>query len=284
MTRQTNVPISLAILLGAAILFSSAWYAARRWLSPKDVFGLKDAWISRLGFWRSFGGLVVIVGTTLKFRGPTRVIGDLVFHVGEALVLGVIALSICIIVAVTMARSRGPLIVRIYRPGLKIALTFLPLLAGNALGQLPIVTKLLNMKYPTLKGAFVDSIAGWLVLMAFWLVIFGLWAVCYSARYFYCAGEMHPLLGPLVAIVAVTMIAVLDIGRVHNWFGGIETLLNRFRGQGTPSFFLHPTPSWLALSLIVFGWVSTIVLAGFEWCAIRKAGFSFREDPAARHS
>jgi hypothetical protein len=210
-----------------------------------------------LEFFRSLGGLVAIVGTTLPFRGPSRIIGDYIFHVVEALVLGVISLFVCSVVAVTIARSRGRLIARIWRPLLKIALTFGSLLAGDALSHVPTVTHLLNMKHPTLKGAFVVSISGWLVLLVFWLFMFGLWAFCYSARYFYCAGEMHPALAPLVAIVAVTMIAVLDIGRARGWFGGLETLFGKVAGRPGKTFiFVAPGPSrthpdaycwWLAL-------------------------------------
>lgn len=275
--RQLNVPGVLAFLLVVIILFFTAWYAARKLLSPRDVFGLDDKRISRLEFFRSLGGLVTIVATTLPFRGSSRVIGDYIFHVVEALVLGIISLFVCIVVAVTIARSRGWIIARIWRPLLKIALTFGSLLAGDALGHVPMVTHLLNMKHPTLKGAFVVSISGWLVLLAFWLLMFGLWALCYSARYFYCAGEVHPVLAPLVAIVAVTMIAVLDIGRTKGWFGGIENLLGKVVGQAKPSFLLHPAPPGLILTLIVGGWLSTMILAGFEWRAIRMDGISLRE-------
>jgi hypothetical protein len=283
-TPQTNVPVVLAIFLGVAILFLSAWYAAWKWLSPKDVFSVENKRISRLEYCRSLGGLVVIIGTTLRFRGASLGLADLILHMAEALALGVVALAACIIVVVTMAGSRRPLIRRIWRPLAKIALTFVPLFAANALGQLSIVSDLLNMKQSTLKGAFVDSIGGWLVLVVFWLAIFGLWACCYSARYFYCAGEVHPLLAPLVAIVAVTMIAVLDIGRDRGWLDGIETLFGKVVGQETPSFFLHPTPSPLTLTLIIGGWLSTIVLAGLEWRAIRRARYFFWEDPASRPS
>ena len=275
--RELNAPGVLAFLLAVIILFFTAWYAARKLLSPRDVFGLDDKRISRLEFFRSLGGLVTIVATTLPFRGSSRVIGDYVFHVVEALVLGIISLFVCIVVAVTIARSRGWIIARIWRPLLKIALTFGSLLAGDALGHVPMVTHLLNMKHPTLKGAFVVSISGWLVLLAFWLLMFGLWALCYSARYFYCAGEVHPVLAPLVAIVAVTMIAVLDIGRTKGWFGGIENLLGKVVGQAKPSFLLHPAPPGLILTLIVGGWLSTMILAGFEWRAIRMDGISLRE-------
>jgi hypothetical protein len=278
-THQVNVPGDLAILLVVAILFFTAWYAAKKSLSPRDVFGLDNKQISRLEFFRSLGGLVTIVGTTLRFRGSSRVIGDYVFHVVEALALGVVSLFVCIVVALTIARSRGRLIVRIWRPLLKIALTFGSLLAGDALGHVPTVTHLLNMKHPTLKGAFVVSISGWLVLLAFLLLMFGLWAFCYSARYFYCAGEVHPVLAPLVAIVAVTMIAVLDIGRAKGWFGGLETLLGKVVGQARPSFLLHPAPPGLILTLIVGGWLSTMILAGLEWHAIRMEGISLREVP-----
>ncbi len=278
-TRQGNVPGDLAFLLVAAIIFFTAWYAAKKFLSPRDLFRLGNKRISRLEFFRSLGGLVTVVGATLRFRGPSRVIGDLIFHVVEALVLGVISLFVCVVVAVIIASSRGTLIVRIWRPLLKIALTFGPLLAGDALGHLPTVTHLLNMKHPTLKGAFVVSIAGWLVLLAFLLLMFGLWALCYSVRYFYCAGEVHPVLAPLVAIVAVTMIAVLDIGRANGWFGGLETLLGKVVGRARPSFLLHPAPPGLVLTLIVGGWLSTMILAGLEWRAIWMEGFSLRKAP-----
>lgn len=277
--RQVNVLGDLATLLVIVILFFTAWYAAKKLLSPRDVFGLDNKQISRWEYFRSLGGLITIVGATFRFRGSSRVIGDYIFHVVEALVLGVISLFVCILVAVTISRSRGSLIVRIWRPLLKIALTFGSLLAGDALGHVPTVTHLLSMKHPTLKEALVTSIAGWLVLLVFWLLMFGLWAFCYSARYFYCAGEVHPMLAPLVAIVAVTMIALLDIGRVKGWFGGLETLLGKAVGRARPSFLVHPAPPGLILTLIVGGWLSTMILAGLEWRTIRIEGISFREVP-----
>jgi hypothetical protein len=93
---------------------------------------------------------------------------------------------------------------------------------------------------------------------------------------------MHPLLGPLVAVVAVTMIAALDIGRAKGWFGGLENLIDKAVGRPKPSFFLHPAPPGLSLTLIVGGVLSTIVLARLEWRAIRAVGISFREVPQAR--
>jgi len=73
------------------------------------------------------------------------------------------------------------------------------------------------------------------------------------------------------------MIAVLDIGRTKGWFGGIENLLGKVVGQAKPSFLLHPAPPGLILTLIVGGWLSTMILAGFEWRAIRMDGISLRE-------
>ena len=108
-TRQVNLPGVLATLIVVVILFFTAWYAAKRLLSPRDVFGLDNKQISRWEYFRSFASLITIVGATLRFRGSSRVIGDYIFHVVEALVLGVISLSVCIIVAVTISRYRGRL-------------------------------------------------------------------------------------------------------------------------------------------------------------------------------
>ena len=158
-TRQANAPGELAFLIVAVILFFSTVYAVHKLLSPRDVFGLHNKKISRLEFLRSWAGLITVVGATLRFRGPSRVIGDLIFHVIEPLALGTISLFACIIVAVMIASPRSQLIARIRRPLLKIALTFVPLLVGNALGHVPMVTHLLNMKHSP-QAALVLSIAG----------------------------------------------------------------------------------------------------------------------------
>ena len=65
--RQLNVPGVLAFLLIVIILFFTAWYAAKKLLSPRDVFSLDDKRISSSEFFRSLGGLVTIVATTLPF-------------------------------------------------------------------------------------------------------------------------------------------------------------------------------------------------------------------------
>ena len=130
---------SSAFLIVAVSLFFNAVYAAHKLLSPRDVFGLHNKKISRLEFLRSWAGLITVVGATLRFRGPSRVIGDLIFHVVEALAPGIISLFVCIIVAVMIASPRIQLIARSRASLLKIALTFVPLLVGDALGHVPMV-------------------------------------------------------------------------------------------------------------------------------------------------
>jgi hypothetical protein len=273
--RQVGAALTLAILFAAVIVIFTAWYAAKKLLSPKDIFGISDKQISRLGFFRSFAGLLTIVVTTLPFRGASRVIAGSIFHIVEAIAIGVIAVIACIIFAVMITPSRRELVARTWRPLSKMVMTFGSLIAGDALGHLPMVSRLLNMKHPP-AAAFV-SIAGLLILLAFWLLLFALWALYYSARYLYCPGEVHPLLAPLVTIVAVTIITAMEIARANRWFGGLETLFGKVVGQPKPAFLAHPAPQGLILALTLFGWLSTVILAGFEWRSISMKGVSLRK-------
>jgi hypothetical protein len=190
---QGNLTFLLVVLAGFAFLFITAWYAAKKLLGPRDVFSLHDKQISRLEFFRSFGGLVTIVATTLRFRGPRRVIADLLLHLFEALVLGIVALFICIVVAVAISRSRGVLIVRVWRPILKIVLTFGSLFGADAVGHVLAADHLFNIKHPTLTITFgVDAVV---LLALFWVIIFELWAFCYSAALFLLRRRNAPTAG-----------------------------------------------------------------------------------------
>jgi hypothetical protein len=277
--RQIGAPLVLAIILVAVIILVTAWYAAKRLLSPKDIFGVSDARISRLGFFRSFAGLLTIAVATVRIRGAIGFTADSILHITEALVIGVVSVFACIIFTVAVSRSRGVLIARSWRPILRMALTFGPLFAADALGHLPAVTHLLNMKHPSIRASFVASSAGWLVLLAFWLVFFALWALYYSVRYLYCAGEVHPLLAPLVTIVTVVILTAVEIARA-NRFSGLDTLLTRITGREKGPALLHPAPPGVVLALTLGGCFTTTILAVFEWRSISmQNGITLREVP-----
>jgi hypothetical protein len=277
--RQIGAPLILAIFSVAVMVLVTAWYAAKRLLSPKDIFGISDKRISRLGFFRSLAGLLTIAVATVRIRGANGFTADSILHITEALVIGVLSVFACIIFAVVVSRSRGALIARAWRPILKMALTFGPLFGADALGRLPTVTHLLNMKHPSIRAAFVVSSAGWLVLLAFWLVFFALWALYYSARYLYCAGEVHPLLAPLVTIVAVGILTAVEIARA-NRFSGPDTLLTKITGREKGPVLLHQAPPGLVLALTLGGCFTTTILAIFEWRSISTHnGIILREVP-----
>ncbi len=276
--RQIGAPLVLAIILVAVIILVTAWYAAKRLLSPKDIFGVSDARISRLGFFRSFAGLLTIAVATVRIRGANGFTADSILHITEALVIGVVSVFACIIFTVAVSRSRGVLIARAWRPILRMALTFGPLFGADALGHLPAVTHLLNMKHPSIRASFVASSAGWLVLLAFWLVFFALWALYYSVRYLYCAGEVHPLLAPLVTIVTVGILTAVEIARA-NRFSGLDTLLTGITGREKGAL-LHPAPPGVVLALTLGGCFTTTILAVFEWRSISmQNGITLREVP-----
>jgi hypothetical protein len=265
--RQINAPLILAIILVAVVVLVTAWYGAKKLLSPRDIFGVSDRQISRLGFFRSFAGLLTIGVATVRIRGASGFTADSILHISEALVIGVVSVFTCIIFAVAVSRSRGALIAGVWRPIFKMVLTFGPLFGADALGHLQAVTHLLNMKHPTIRASFEVSSAGWLVLLAFWLVFFALWALYYSARYLYCAGEVHPLLAPLVTIVAVGILTAVEIARA-NRFSGPDTLLAKFTGREKGPVLLHQAPPGLILALTLGGFFTTTVLAIFEWRSI----------------
>lgn len=267
--RQIGVPLTLAIILVAVLVLITAWYAAKKFLSPKDIFGVSDKQVSRLGFYRSFAGLLTIAVATIRIRGASGFTADSILHIGQALVIGVVSVFACIIFVIAVSRTRGALMAGIWRPISKIALTFLPLLAADALGRLPAVTHLLNMKHPSIRAAFVASSAGWLVLLAFWLVFFALWALYYSVRYLYCAGEVHPLLAPFVTMVAVGLLTGIEIAR-SSGFSGPDTLLAKVVGREKDPLLLHAVPPGLALALTLGGCLTTVVLAVFEWRTISE--------------
>jgi len=269
----------LAIIAVAVIGLVTSWYAAKKFLSPKDIFGVRDPQISRLGFYRSFAGLLTIAVATIRIRGASGFTADSILHIGQALVVGVASVFACIIFAVAVSHSRGILVTGAWRPISKMALTFVPLLGADALGRLPAVTHLLHMKHPSIRAAFVASSAGWLVLLTFWLVFFALWALYYSARYLYCAGEVHPLLAPFVAMVAVGLLTGIEIAR-SNGFSGPDTLLAKVVGREKAPLLLHAAPSGLVIALTLGGCLTTMILAAFEWHTISTHyGISLRGVP-----
>jgi hypothetical protein len=277
--RQIGAPLILAIILVTVVVLVTAWYAAKKLLSPRDIFGVSDGQISRLGFFRSFAGLLTIAVATVRIREASGFTADSILHISEALVIGIVSVFACIIFAVAVSRSRGALIAGVWRPIFKMALTFGPLFGADALGHLPAVTRLLNMKHPTIRASFEVSSAGWLVLLAFWLVFFALWALYYSARYLYCAGEVHPLLAPLVTIVAVGTLTAVEIARANS-FSGPDTLLAKFTGREKGPVLLHQAPPGLVLALTLGGFFTTTILAVFEWRSISMHnGITLREVP-----
>lgn len=269
----------LAIIVFVLLVIFTAWFAAKRFLSPRDIFGISDERIRRQAFFRSFAGLLTIVVVTLPFRSTGLVMGDNIAHIIETLAVGAISVLICTIFMVTIASCRGALITRIWRPLLKMALTFGPLYAGYALGHISAVTRLLNMKHPTLSAVFVQSNVGWLIIVIFCLFTFALFAFYYSARFLYCPGEVHPLLSPLVAIVAVTLLMAREIALANRWFGGFETFFEKVVGHPTASSLQHPVPQSLVLALTLGGWLSTTGLAVLEWHSLKHNGISLREAP-----
>jgi hypothetical protein len=249
---------------------------ARKVLRPKDIFDINDKRIGTLAFFRSLFGLLTVVVATVRFRGPAGVAADDILHIAEVLAVGVISVLGCIVLFLIVPPSRGrlpfsrgKLLRRIGRPLSKMVFTFGSMVGAVALGGSSTVTRVLNTKHPTVRALFLDSTAGWHVVLTFWLLLFALWAVYYAARYLYCAGEVHPLLAPLVTIVAVTLIIAIDTARVNGWLVGFEPVFRKVIGEETGPLLLNPAPPGLVLVLAFGGWLTTTGLAVWEWERIR---------------
>jgi hypothetical protein len=285
--RQISAPLGLVVILVIVLMFVTAWRLAKRALSPKDIFGLTDNGenqIGRLAFLRSFAGLLTIGFATVRVRGASGVTADSILHISQVLVVGVLSVLMCAIFTVAIARPRRALITGVRRPIVKMILTFLPLYVSIVLGHLPAVTHVLNMKHPSIRASFVESSGGWLVLLVLWLAIFGLWALYFSARFLYGAGEVHPLLGPLVTIVAVGILTAMEVARANRLLGGLDILFARVVGQESPQLLSHPAPEGLVLTLTVGGFLTTMIFAFFEWGAIARQGdgISLRRVPSTK--
>ncbi len=100
MITMQGISVGQAVGLAVALLFISmfvptARHAAKKRLSPKDIFGVKN---KRISPWGSVA--------RYPFRGADGVRGDTEVHVAEALVVGVISVLGCLIFAVPKTRSR----------------------------------------------------------------------------------------------------------------------------------------------------------------------------------
>jgi hypothetical protein len=276
---NAQLGLEVLLLLLIVVVFFLSWRVARWLLRPRDLFGLEDESLSRLETLRSYVGFGVVLVATLPVRGSPNFIADYLIHIAEALLVGAAVVVACLVVTVLLSDHRVWLVGRTWRPLWRMALTFGPLYLGLFLGGLPIVTRTLNISHPTIQKVFIGGYGGWLVLALLWLILFSLFALCYSARFLYCPGEVHPLLAPLAAGVAVTAIAVLDVSRAMGWLTPVLDAFGRVMGRTTPEYDTRPSPIWLGLILTACGWFSTLALAALEWRALRAKGVHLREIP-----
>jgi hypothetical protein len=244
---QSGVLAVAAIVIGLIVigLFFTAWWVARAFLKPRDVFNIPDMLICRLGFWRSAGGLLVTVMVGIHYHGISLTKNDTYIHWGLTLLVGIICALACIALFLTVSSSRRALLRRSSGPLLRMLLvSALILLVVPAVRASPRLKAILatdpRVTSPSVRDVF-------LVLAALWVACLAIASYYYAARYLYGAGEMHPLLDPAVTISTASALMIVGL---------------------LPGSADMPTSIYLILT--ISGWLTATALSIWEWQLIRR--------------
>jgi hypothetical protein len=242
-------------LVGLLIVVITPWILARVLLRTRDVFNIRDRALSRLQFGRSFFGLVIAVMVGIRYSGKSKTYINLCIHWNQTLLIGGLCLVGCTMLLLAVNQSRGELLRSSVRPFLRVLLIVAIWRLIPLLGRWPRVNKILATN-PDVKIPSIPDVL--LVLASGWLVFLTLACMYYAIRYLYGADEMHPYLGPAVAMTTVTVFVI--IGVLHG---------------------AANTPRSIYFGTTVGGWLLATFLSVKEWQSIkgRCEGLTIRNVP-----
>ena len=208
------------------------WLLARNLFKPEEVYS-PDRFI-RWGMLRSLAGAAVIVFVTVQYVSLRRILGDFINQAALNITIGavVVALSVGVLMAIVSGSPavREAVLHRAKAPGKRLLAALAMYVGAVVLTLLPLPAIL---RFPLLA----------------WYVAFMLVAFWYLARYLFGAEEVHPVLGPLVSVVTVSVVAAVGVAK---------------------ALVDDAVPVSAALPLTVAGWLTTIGLAVAETLTLRS--------------
>ncbi|WP_346072055.1 hypothetical protein [Saccharopolyspora thermophila] len=229
------------------------WLTARYLFKPEVGSLPRDRLLDRLGFWRTVAGLVVVVATTVGFRGPVDLAWDLTTKGLATIGLAVFITPLPILLALDARRNgNGPQLwqgfVRMVQRAVVALVVAIPLPIGIIIGCVAVLIAVVAA-FPTGLLALPLVLLGVLALL--WCVPFVVCTFYWAVRTCLWMSEVNPLLAPLAGTVFAVSISIQEFVE-----GDTKNV---------------PFALWLALN--IFGLVTTVLLGIAEYQHARSLGY-----------
>lgn len=203
------------------------WLFAQNLFRPDAADNSVPVGVERLQRWRANLGAVAILVLSLPFLSARGIVdGILERSVLNATIATVVVLALggALIASVSGSPQARHLVLYRAKPPAKRVLAAVAMCLGALL--------VLAAPLPSLFG----------LLVYLWYAVFMLTALFYMARYLFGTEELHPVLGPVVEIVVVSLVTAVGILSAD--------------GKGLPA--------WLAVDIAICAWLTAMPLSACE--------------------